>query len=209
MTSRFKVILIGPSTTGKTSIIRRYTQNDFLEAHFITPLPVQNTARIDGPDCVLAIWDTAGSEDWQSMNTTVYHGSDAVIFVGSFDRKESLDDLVTTWKPRVLEHLALDSVVHVLAVNKSDLMEEGEVTQSDIDRRAAELDPGMRSMNVSAKNNVGITELFKYVANELTKKTKHNESEPVHVSTANESEPVHLSTANESGTRPQSRSECC
>jgi small GTP-binding protein len=119
--------------------------------------------------CELAIWDTSGSEDWISMNTSIYHGSDAVIFVASFDLKEELDEIVTIWKPRLEEHIALDEVVRVLAVNKSDVMDESEVTQADIDRQAAEIGAGTHTVNVSAKDNIGVTDLFEFVVKELTR----------------------------------------
>jgi small GTP-binding protein len=170
MAKRYKVILVGPKFTGKTSIIRRYTNNDFILNYCFTPLPVETVAPIQDDDCELTIWDTAGDEDWVSMNTSTYHGSDAVIFVASFDKKDTLDNVITTWKPTILDHITLETVVCVLAINKCDLMEGSEVTQSDIDRAAEQIRPKTHTMNVSAKENVNIKELFVYVAKELMKK---------------------------------------
>lgn len=162
----FKIIVIGNTNTGKTSIIHQYTRHSFPEAHFTTPLPIEHTQSVNG--CILDIWDTAGAEEWQSMNSSVYHGSNAVIFLCSYDEQKSLDDLKDTWRPKILQYLSDgNNVKFFLAVNKSDIpeddkkIEENQIQQMKNDINAIE------SFSVSAKDNINVNELFQAVAEAL------------------------------------------
>jgi small GTP-binding protein len=170
MSQKVKVILIGATATGKTSIIRQFVLGEFLETHFTTPIPV-HSKKSDVENVDLVIWDTAGSEEWVSMNTVVYHGSDVVIYVASYDSRESLQELSTVWVSRLSQHLALDQVVKVLAVNKSDLIRSEDAVITEADVRAVSEQLGVEFISVSAKDNQGITELFSRVATLFKTKT--------------------------------------
>jgi Ras-related protein Rab-5C len=177
MSRKAKVVLIGPTGTGKTSIIGRFVENEFIEARFLTPTGVQGKESVvQGLD--LVIWDTSGSEDWAAMNATIYHGSDIVIYVASYDSRESLQELNTTWVPRLNEHLDLGKVVKILAVNKSDLIgsEDALITEADV--RAASEQLGTEFTSVSAKEGKGITELFSRVASLFNAKPQEPKQSP-------------------------------
>lgn len=169
MEKLYKVILLGDTNTGKTSIIKRYIDNSFIEAHFVTPLPIASTKRFNDStgNYQLAIWDTAGSEDWQSMNSTVYHGSIIVIFIASFDQKDSIKSLVTTWLNRIAEYESTESFVPFIAINKSDLIgkPECQISESECDNAKKDLNvDDDHIFNVSAKEDLKIKELFEAVA---------------------------------------------
>jgi small GTP-binding protein len=183
MSRRAKVILIGATDTGKTSIIRRFVAGEFIEAHFTTPIPVQNKKNaVEGVD--LAIWDTAGSEDWASMNTTVYHGSDIVIYVASYHNRETLQELSTVWVSRLNDYLDLNKVVKVLAVNKSDLIGTDEALVSEVDVTEAAEQLGTEAMSVSAKQDKGIDELFASVAAKFNERNTDSQQGTAPVPTA-------------------------
>jgi len=168
---RYKVLVCGKTSTGKTSIIRQYIERAFIDIPFPTPLPMADSREFT--DCngtyELAIWDTAGAEEWLSMNTTVYHSSQVVVFVASFDQQESLTDLVSKWVPLLSAHLNLDACIKILAVNKTDLRDEGPaeipVTDGDIQEAAEKL--GGKLFEVSAKQNRNISEMFEYAAKKV------------------------------------------
>ena len=169
----FKVILVGETNTGKTSIIKRYCSDEFIETNFPNAVPIKYTKQLAGPPaCELSIFDTAGSEDWQAMNACVYHGTDAVIFVAAYDNGDSLYKTVTWWSQKVLpDFISLDGVVKVLAVNKCDLDdEERQITsQNHITQTKANL--GADNMYLcSAKDRTNITELFEGVTELLRAK---------------------------------------
>ena len=168
MEKTFKVIVIGDTYTGKTSIIHQFTRGNFPEAHFTTPLPIEHSKNVCG--CNLDIWDTAGADEWQSMNSSVYHGSNAVIYLCAYDSQKSLSDLKDEWYPKMTTFLSdFQKVKFFLAVNKSDLpkeeqtIEENEIRQIQTEINATQL------FYVSAKENTNVKELFEAVANELKK----------------------------------------
>lgn len=176
----FKVIVIGDTNTGKTSIIHQYTRQNFPEAHFTTPLPIEHSKSVNG-NCNLDIWDTAGAEEWQSMNTSVYHGSDAIIYLCAYDNQESLTNLKEVWQPMVNKYIGADSVLSFLAVNKSDLSEEQKnITQENIDQTKDDI-KAISSFIVSAKRNTNVSELFEEVAAKLTIKASKNAPKTVTV----------------------------
>lgn len=161
----FKVIVIGDTNTGKTSIIHQYTRKNFPEAHFTTPLPIEHSKNVNGK-CNLDIWDTAGAEEWQSMNSSVYHGSQAIIYLCSYDNSKSLSDLKEVWLPMISKHVG-DDVPTFLAVNKDDLSEEQKIIENEeIESMKSEI-KACDFISVSAKNNTNVEELFSMVADKL------------------------------------------
>ena len=173
---KFKVILLGATNTGKTSIIRRYMCQEYQAAHYVTPLPVQSSKPISEngkPKCELAIWDTAGSEDWVSMNATVYRNTHAIIFVASYDEPDSLDDLTSTWLDRVDGYLRPDEYCSIIAMNKCDLPEESRcLTKQKLEEKAGRM--GIEFMEVSAATPTNINELFAKVVELLDNKFPEN-----------------------------------
>ena len=175
--SNKKVVLIGETATGKTSVIHRFVYDEFIQAHAPTPVPTNNAKVIEG--CPLVLWDTAGSEDWQQMNTSVYHGADAIVFLAAFDNEASLDRLKDHWLRILGESIDLSKCVKVLAVNKCDLDESDRQISGNakIEETARELGVVQNGTFIcSAKMNENITELFKRVALELQEPEKGKQS---------------------------------
>jgi small GTP-binding protein len=161
---KYKAVVCGTTNTGKTSLIGKHVDGVFIPARFPTALPLVHSVpcRDAAGDFELAIWDTAGVEEWVSRNASIYHSSQIVIFVAAFDVADSLDDIVAKWVPTLSAHIALEDCVRVLAVNKSDIAAHGPITQAQIadarDRLGAEL------FCVSAKDGTNVAELFLFVA---------------------------------------------
>jgi small GTP-binding protein len=161
---RYKAVVCGTTNTGKTSLIGKYVDGVFIPARFPTALPlVHSVARADAAGAFeLAIWDTAGAEEWISRNASIYHSSQIVIFVAAFDVADSLEDIVATWVPTLSAHIALDDCVRVLAVNKSDIAAQGPVTHAQIAEARGRLRAEL--FCVSAKEGTNVAELFLFVA---------------------------------------------
>ena len=68
-----KIILLGDSMVGKTSIIRRYATNDFEEnaTPTIGTAFLSKTIKMEEKTIKLEIWDTAGQERYRSLTTGV------------------------------------------------------------------------------------------------------------------------------------------
>lgn len=99
-TRSIKIILIGESAVGKTSIINQYVNEEFTNEVAATLGASFSTKVIDlSPELSysLNIWDTAGSEKFRSMNKFFYR--DAVIALLVFDvtRKKTFEEIKKFW----------------------------------------------------------------------------------------------------------------
>lgn len=168
MFQTYKVIVIGNTNSGKTSIIHRFIRGDFLEAQFTIPLPIEHAKNVSNK-CNLDIWDTTGAEEWQSMNSSIYHGSQAIIYLCSSDDPKSLSDLKDVWFPIVNEYLgSSQNLPSILAVNKLDLPDHSKVIENDQIEEVKNEIKAFEYLEVSAKDNYNVNQLFEDIANKLT-----------------------------------------
>nr|CAD2167635.1 unnamed protein product [Meloidogyne enterolobii] len=78
-----KVILLGESGVGKTSIINRFVNKKFSNCYKATIGVdfMKKQMTVDGVDVTLHIWDTAGFEKYQSLGSAYYRGADCCVLV--------------------------------------------------------------------------------------------------------------------------------
>lgn len=90
-----KVILLGDAGVGKTSLLRRYTENKFsLKTDTTIGIELVNKNMIVGSNCVkLRIWDTAGQERFKSIIKSYYRDAPIVIFVYDVTCKKSFENV--------------------------------------------------------------------------------------------------------------------
>ncbi|CAL8096244.1 unnamed protein product [Calicophoron daubneyi] len=169
-----KLVLLGESAVGKSSIVLRFVKSQFSEfqeatigAAFLTQTVVcgdpQRTVRFE-------IWDTAGQERYHSLAPMYYRGAQAAIIVyditnaGSFQRAKS-------WVNELNEQANSVKVI-ALAGNKLDLEEQRAVTVDEAQAYATE--NGLIFMETSAKTATNIVELFTAVALRLPRDAPAN-----------------------------------
>jgi len=95
----FKIVIIGNSAVGKSSLLMRFTDDNFNESHLAT-IGVDFKFRIldvDGKVVKLQIWDTAGQERFRTITSAYYKGADAVIMVYDITNKTSFDEIENFW----------------------------------------------------------------------------------------------------------------
>ena len=172
-TEKYKVLVCGKTHTGKTSIIRQYIDHNFIAKFFPTVLPMAESQKFRDSqgNYELNIWDTAGAEEWQSMNASVYHASHVIVFVASFDDKDSLSELTAKWVPALENFIELDKAIKILAVNKRDILDEEpdmvQVTNEDLEDTGRQLQATM--FKVSAKTNEKVNDIFEFAGREARK----------------------------------------
>ncbi|XP_025091104.1 ras-related protein Rab-20-like [Pomacea canaliculata] len=102
-----KLILLGDSNVGKTSLVTRYTQDHFTGC---TDVTIGSAFSLrEWNNCTIAIWDTAGSEMFNSIPTFHCRGAGAAILAFDINSIKSFDDLSRRFEPMLKEH-ALRSV---------------------------------------------------------------------------------------------------
>jgi small GTP-binding protein len=156
---RFKVVLIGDAEVGKTSLLRRLISGDFqtkLE-NTVGANHYQYRVHAHGEDIDLAIWDTAGQEQFSSLVPFYSRGAQACILVVSVVDLESCRN-ATVWKQRLSESTVLPPII--VAINKTDLCDDSGPSDSVL----ATLGSWERQVLVSAKSGIGIEDLFEKAA---------------------------------------------
>tara|TARA_B110000285_G_scaffold8687_2_gene8861 strand:+ start:1068 stop:1631 length:564 start_codon:yes stop_codon:yes gene_type:complete len=114
-----KVVIIGKYGSGKTSILNRYVSDKFDNIVPVT-IGVEFTHKEHNEYTKLVLWDTAGQDRFQSMNSYFYHGVHAVIFVYDVTDMESFYELNQCMRNyRACGNM--DKSVAILLGNKIDL----------------------------------------------------------------------------------------
>ena len=116
-----KILIIGDSGVGKSSLLLRFTDDKFdpdQSATIGVDFKVKAIS-IDGNLVKLAIWDTAGQERFRTLTPSYYRGAQGVIFVYDCTRRDSFTHL-TTWLTEVDTYATKPGIVKMLVGNKID-----------------------------------------------------------------------------------------
>ena len=164
-----KVVLLGDSGVGKSSIAMRYVNNTFSEAFEVTIGGgyLQQVIRLkDNATLKMDIWDTGGQERFRALLQLYYREADAALICYDVSNERSLDSCAY-WVDELRkreEHCLL-----CLVGNKIDVLPgERRVEVKTAERFAAE--HGMIWVEASAKTGEGVNKLFERLASELVKK---------------------------------------
>ena len=175
----FKLIVIGNSGVGKSSILQRYIQKVFKESYSST-IGVDffmKSINIGDKSIKLQLWDTAGTEKFRSITTGYYRGADAAFVVFDLTSKPSFKNL-NEWIESYYKYSNPDVEKNVVLIgNKCDLVEERKVTQEEIETFIK--DNNIIYFETSAKDGKNIDESFYHIAEILMKQNENKENELV------------------------------
>lgn len=164
----FKILLIGDSGVGKSSLVTQFADGTFSPS-FISTIGVDFkvvTQRLRDKAVKLQIWDTAGQERFQAITSTYYRGAHAVVVVVDVADPSSLDSVGRVWMPQVRRYVREDVPLFLMA-NKIDL-EGACASEAQVARESAVAAQfGMRHVRVSAKTGRGVGAAFEGVATHL------------------------------------------
>ena len=163
-----KLLIIGDSQTGKSTLIEKYCSGNFMTD--IPPtigLNFQTKELIldEQNECKLLIWDTSGQEKHQNISNQYYRNSMGCIIVFSVTDKNTFRNL-TKWIDLLKEHAVSDILFDIIG-NKSDLEVRREVSYSEASEFCKNLD--CNYTEVSCVNNTGIEEAFKKISKKMLK----------------------------------------
>jgi len=171
----FKLLIIGDSGVGKSSLLLRFADNTF-SGNYITTIGVDfkiRTILIDGERVKLQIWDTAGQERFRTITSTYYRGTHGVIVVYDATSGESFAN-VKRWLHEIDQNC--DVVNKILVGNKDDMPERKVVLTEDAQRFASQM--GIQLFETSAKDNKNVEEMFNSITRLvlLTKKEQNQQA---------------------------------
>ncbi len=167
----FKILLVGDSGVGKSSILLRYTDDEY-KPEYISTIGVDFKIRslLDGDKTIkLQLWDTAGQERFQMITSSYYRGAHGIIIVYDITCKESFKN-IKNWLHQINQY-ANEKVLKIIVGNKSDLQDKRVIEQKEVEDFCKEND--IYHIETSAKNSSNIKDIFLYLSEKLRKKTIH------------------------------------
>jgi len=164
---QFKLVLLGDSAVGKSSLVLRFVKKQFFEYQESTIGAAFLTQTVAVNDFVVKfeIWDTAGQERYHSLAPMYYRGAASAIVVYDITNRQSFVR-AKSWV-KELQRQGNPNIVIALAGNKLDLQDQRKVEVDEAKSYAD--DNGIMFMETSAKTNHNVTELFKAIARKLPK----------------------------------------
>ena len=135
---QIKLLMIGDSAVGKTSLLLRYA-NDTFSSTFITTIGIDfkiKTVDLDGRRVKLQIWDTAGQEQFRTITRSYFRGAQGIVLVYDITDRGTFNS-VRSWMAQIADH-ADAQVNRVLVANKSDNEAERRVSSAEGAALAAE-----------------------------------------------------------------------
>ena len=167
----FKIITVGESGVGKTSIFRRYVYSTF-EENTLSTLGLQFSFKDvilkNKQKIKLRLIDTAGEEKYKSLSKSYFKNADVVLFVFALDKPDTFEQ-INTWINLFKEnHDKVDKIPKYLIGNKNDL--EQKVEQGKIDELTKKL--CYKYISTSALSNNNIEYLFNDISETVFKAYK-------------------------------------
>ncbi|CAC5389137.1 RHOA [Mytilus coruscus] len=116
---RKKLVIVGDGACGKTCLLIVFSKDQFPEVY--VPTVFENYVadiEVDGKQVELALWDTAGQEDYDRLRPLSYPDTDVILMCFSIDSPDSLENIPEKWTPEV-KHFC-PTVPIILVGNKKD-----------------------------------------------------------------------------------------
>ena len=187
----FKLVLLGDSCVGKSCILVRFADDDFIENYSSTIGVDFRFRSLDhaGRKIKLQIWDTAGQERYRTITNAYYKGAEGIILVFDMFKKQTFSNL-DVWIAEVEKHGKTDVELVVIG-NKNDMvgsedakgkLMEPEVTATDITEFTKRT--GIPIYLASAKSGANVESTFLKLTETLIEKTKPNVNQSTEASYA-------------------------
>ena len=157
---RFKIVVVGDYAVGKTTLIINFTEKTF-RGMYVPTVGVQftkKTAKLNGNDVELTIWDIAGQEKFAKVRKTFYENAAGFIIVYDLTRKSTLEN-IKNWYTDVVENTG--EIPCVLIGNKNDLKDKREVNEDSVNEIIKKSDMEVElSFETSAKTGIKVENGF-------------------------------------------------
>ena len=158
-----KVALLGAPGVGKTSLVRRFVESLFDEA-YLTTIGVKIDRKpvvVDQSTINIVIWDIAGEDEFQTVQSSYVRGSSGYLLVADGTRASTFE---TACELQKKAEETVGRVPFILALNKSDLAAEWQVDPRAYARLAEQ---GWTITRTSAKTGAGVEETFQTLARRM------------------------------------------
>jgi Ras family protein A len=179
---RKKLVVVGDGECGKTCLLIVFSKDEFPEVYVPTVFETYVAdIEVDGVAVELALWDTAGQEDYDRLRPLSYPDTDVIVMCFAIDNPDSFENITEKWLPEV-NHFC-PNVPVVLVGTKKDLRADPDRLE-DLSRRKlkpvtteeakvmADRIRAVGYMECSAKTREGVREIFEGAARASLQKSK-------------------------------------
>nr|CDS35113.2 Ras protein Rab 8A [Hymenolepis microstoma] len=169
----FKLLLIGDSGVGKTSLLFQFTEEQF-NATFIATIGIDfkiRTIEVDGKKIKLQIWDTAGQERFRTITTAYYRGAMGIMLVYDITQPKTYYN-IKHWLRNIVDHANSD-VEQMLLGNKCDMESQRQVTREEAQEFARQNNIDFFETSAKEGENViaAFTQLARCIKQKIEAKT--------------------------------------
>ena len=161
-----KILVLGDSNVGKTSLLLSYSDNYFPDSHVAT-IGIDykiKTIAVNGVNLKLQIWDTSGQERFRSMTHTFLKTAHGIVFVYDITNKKSFEGVKDWIKDAENNGAGFEKI---LVGNKCDLEGKREVSKDSLDKFGNK--KKIKTFETSAKTNINVNETFDCLAKLIVK----------------------------------------
>ncbi|KAI3823453.1 hypothetical protein L1987_04889 [Smallanthus sonchifolius] len=159
----FKILLIGDSGVGKSSLLVSFISNtvDDLAPTIGVDFKIKQLT-VAGKRIKLTIWDTAGQERFRTLTSSYYRGAQGIILVYDVTRRETFTNLSEIWAKEVDLYSTNQDCIKMLVGNKVDKDSERYVSREEGAALAKEL--GCIFLECSARTQENVHQCFQELA---------------------------------------------
>ena len=166
---QFKIILIGDSAVGKTSLINRFMGFEYNENSICTinaDFKLKSISIDPSTRAELTVWDTCGQEKFRAMTRQYFKDAHGIVLVFDVNEESSFKGL-PLWLKEIKNNCNNSDVSIILVGNKIDLAQR-KITKEDGNKFA--LKNGLMYIETSSKEGINIDTPFENLANDIIKK---------------------------------------
>ncbi|KAL1561186.1 Ras-related protein rabc1 [Salvia divinorum] len=155
----FKLLMIGDSGVGKSSLLLSFTSDAFEELSPTIGVDFKvKHVTLGGKKLKLAIWDTAGQERFRTLTSSYYRGAQGIIMVYDVTRRDTFTNLSDIWAKEIDLYSTNQDCIKMLVGNKVDKESERVVSKKEGIDFAREY--GCLFIECSAKTRVNVEQCF-------------------------------------------------
>jgi len=184
---RRKLVIVGDGACGKTCLLIVFSKGTFPEVY--VPTVFENyvaDVEVDGKHVELALWDTAGQEDYDRLRPLSYPDSHVILICFAIDSPDSLENVQEKWISEVLHFCHGLPIILVgckkdLRFDQKTIQELAKTSQKPVTEQEGEavrkVIRAERYLECSAKSGEGVREVFEHATRcALMQKKAHHKS---------------------------------